>query len=109
MKVEETDPLDSAWPLNTFLPSKGVEKEIRAISPLSWPFFPSFPRIRGKTRLVCRLLDKMRWNSWTEEEGRNVNLAEQRGERLPLYPDRIKRNGMIKFAISLSRCFIGNF
>lgn len=55
MKVEETDPLDSAWPLNTFLPSKGVEKEIRAISPLSWPFFPSFPRIRGKTRLVCRL------------------------------------------------------
>ena len=50
MKVEETDPLDSACPLNTFLlPFKGgVEKEIRAISPLSWPFFPSFPRIRGE-------------------------------------------------------------
>ena len=90
MKVEETDPLDSACPLNTFLlPFKGgVEKEIRAISPLSWPFFPSFPRIRGEKHVSS--VASFGQNA-VEILGRRPKCkfrGTTRRERLSLYPDR---------------------
>lgn len=47
------------------------------------------------------LLDKMRWKFL--DEGRNVNLEEQRGERLSFYPAQWNRFDKV------CDLFIGNF
>lgn len=50
------------------------------------------------------LLDKMRWKFL--DEGRNVNLPEQRGERGFLFiPIGRSGTGLIKFVISLLEIF----